>query len=169
MQTYYTYTDTSLGQVLIAQTEVGVTHIRFMDRPSATPPQANWIYTDALPGKAPAQIEAYFAGERFSFDVPLAPEGTSFQQAVWQALCTIPYGKTCSYADIANILGKPKAVRAVGAANGRNPIPIIIPCHRVIGSNGRLTGYAGGLDIKEYLLQLEQTHRPEVGSQFQLF
>lgn len=169
METLYTYIDTAFAKVLIAQTEAGITHIRFMHRPTAEPPRPDWRYTDTLPGDAATQVQSYFAGERFVFDVPLAPEGTPFQQSVWQALLTIPYGETCSYADIATTLNKPKAVRAVGAANGRNPIPIIIPCHRVIGSNGRLTGYAGGLDTKSYLLQLEQAHRPAAGTQFGLF
>ena len=95
-------------------------------------------------------------GELRKFDLPLAPQGTPFQRAVWQALQTIPYGRTLTYAQLAQQLDKPKAVRAVGAANGRNPIPVIIPCHRVIGADGSLTGYGGGLPIKETLLSLEQ-------------
>jgi methylated-DNA-[protein]-cysteine S-methyltransferase len=101
------------------------------------------------------QLREYFAGERDRFDLPLAPEGTAFQRAVWQALTNIPHGKLCSYSDIAGAIGRPAAVRAVGAANGRNPLPIVVPCHRVIGSDGSLTGYAGGLDIKRGLLELE--------------
>ena len=106
------------------------------------------------------QLEAYFAGELQRFDLALAPDGTDFQQAVWQALTTIPYGATCSYGEIARQIGKPKASRAVGAANGQNPIPIIIPCHRVIGSTGKLTGFGGGLAAKEILLELEQRFAP---------
>jgi methylated-DNA-[protein]-cysteine S-methyltransferase len=105
--------------------------------------------------RAVDQLEAYFAGERTSFDLPLAPEGTPFQRRVWDALQTIPYGATVSYRDIAERIGAPKAVRAVGAANGRNPLPIVVPCHRVIGSDGSLTGFAGGLDTKRRLLALE--------------
>jgi len=101
------------------------------------------------------QLDAYFAGRRTSFDVSLAPTGTPFQRRVWAALCTVPYGETTSYAAIAQRIGSPTAVRAVGAANGRNPIAILIPCHRVIGSDGTLTGYAGGLDRKRALLVLE--------------
>ena len=102
------------------------------------------------------QLEAYFAGKLESFDLRLAPEGTSFQLAVWKRLCEIPYGKTISYGELAGRIGNPNASRAVGLANGSNPIPIVIPCHRVIGSNGKLTGYGGGLPIKEKLLALER-------------
>lgn len=104
---------------------------------------------------AEAQLCEYFAGARKSFDLPLAPAGTPFQRAVWDALCAIPYGETRTYAQIAAAVGKPKACRAVGLANNRNPIAIFIPCHRVIGADGRLTGYAGGLEIKKTLLALE--------------
>lgn len=101
------------------------------------------------------QLGEYFTRRRRQFDLPLAAAGTAFQQSVWQALAAIPYGELRSYRDIARVIGKPAAVRAVGAANGRNPLPIVVPCHRVIGSNGSLTGFAGGLEIKTYLLELE--------------
>jgi methylated-DNA-[protein]-cysteine S-methyltransferase len=101
------------------------------------------------------QLREYFAGQRQHFDLPLAPAGTVFQRAVWQALAAIPWGETRSYADIAQAIQRPTAVRAVGAANGRNPVPIVIPCHRVIGSDGSLTGFAGGLAVKRTLLELE--------------
>ncbi len=101
------------------------------------------------------QLEEYFTRRRRQFDLPLAAAGTAFQQSVWQALAAIPYGELRSYRDIAQVIGNPAAVRAVGAANGRNPLPIVVPCHRVIGSNGSLTGFAGGLGIKTYLLELE--------------
>ena len=101
------------------------------------------------------QLEEYFAGERKTFDVPLDLWGTPFQQEVWKALLQIPYGETRSYQDIAQSVGNPKAVRAVGGANGRNPVPVIVPCHRVIRSDGNLGGYGGGLDIKRDLLDLE--------------
>ncbi len=104
------------------------------------------------------QLAEYFEGSRRTFDIALDAQGTEFQQAVWQALCTIEYGQTRSYASIARQIDRPKAMRAVGAANGRNPISIIVPCHRVIGANGQLTGFAGGLDSKRYLLELEQRH-----------
>jgi methylated-DNA-[protein]-cysteine S-methyltransferase len=102
------------------------------------------------------QLDEYFAGRRREFSLPLAPKGTEFQQTVWQALTKIPYGETISYADLARRIGKPAAVRAVGAANGQNPIPIVIPCHRVIGSNGKLVGFGGGLETKAFLLRLER-------------
>ena len=105
--------------------------------------------------QAEQQLQEYFAGKRQQFDLPLAPEGTPFQQACWKALCDIPYGRKHSYADQAKAVGNPKASRAVGMANNRNPLPIVIPCHRVVGSGGKLVGYAGGLDIKEKLLTLE--------------
>jgi methylated-DNA-[protein]-cysteine S-methyltransferase len=101
------------------------------------------------------QLRDYFSGERESFDIPLAPNGTGFQLAVWNALLEIPYGHTVTYAELARRIGRPSAVRAVGAANGANPIPVIIPCHRVIGSNGTLTGYGGGVERKQWLLALE--------------
>ena len=109
--------------------------------------------------EAERQICLYLAGKLTAFSLPLAPRGTPFMRSVWDALCAIPYGKTASYSDIAAAVGNPKAVRAVGLANNRNPIPIIIPCHRVIGKNGSLTGYAGGLDLKWRLLENEAAHR----------
>jgi methylated-DNA-[protein]-cysteine S-methyltransferase len=102
------------------------------------------------------QLRGWFAGERRAFDVPLAPRGTPFQLAVWQAVADVPWGATCSYAEIARRVGRPTAVRAVGAANGANPLPPIIPCHRIIGSNGALTGYGGGLALKQLLLAWER-------------
>jgi methylated-DNA-[protein]-cysteine S-methyltransferase len=106
-----------------------------------------------------AQLDDYFDGKRKSFELRLAPRGTAFQRRVWQELATIPYGATTTYAAIARSIGKPLAVRAVGAANGKNPLSIVVPCHRVIGKNGTLTGYAGGLASKRRLLELESAHR----------
>ena len=106
--------------------------------------------------QARQQLAEYFEGQRNQFELPLYMQGTAFQQQVWQALQTIPYGQTRSYSDVAVQIGNPKAVRAVGAANGRNPLSIIVPCHRVIGQQGQLTGFAGGLNAKKYLLALEQ-------------
>jgi methylated-DNA-[protein]-cysteine S-methyltransferase len=108
--------------------------------------------------EAATQLSEYFGGTRTEFSLPLNPIGTPFQLAVWKALCQIPYGETRSYRDIAEMIGNPKAVRAVGMANHRNPITFIIPCHRVIGSDGSLTGYGGGLPLKQFLLDLEQPH-----------
>ena len=110
--------------------------------------------------EARRQLEAYFAVKLLQFDLPLAPRGTPFQQEVWRQLCLIPYGETRSYGQIAEAMGRPKAVRAVGAANGANPIGIVVPCHRVIGSSGSLTGYAGGLPVKRFLLELESGQVP---------
>lgn len=109
--------------------------------------------------EAERQLQLYFAGKQQQFDLPLHFEGTPFQQKVWHALTTIPFGETRSYAQVAIQIGSPKAVRAVGAANGKNPISIIAPCHRVIGTNGKLTGFAGGMEAKAFLLQLEASHQ----------
>jgi len=120
---------------------------------------------DAVPGRSHAleltadQLAEYFAGKRREFDLPLAPRGTGFQEKVWRALLAIPFGETRSYGEIAKAIGRPSASRAVGAANGRNPISIIIPCHRVIGSTGELTGYGGGMDNKRWLLDHERAQR----------
>jgi methylated-DNA-[protein]-cysteine S-methyltransferase len=111
---------------------------------------------DPVLAAARRQLERYFAGERTEFDLPLAPEGTEFQRAVWAGLGTIGYGETLSYGELADRIGRPNAQRAVGLANGRNPIAVIVPCHRVIGADGSLTGYGGGLDRKQRLLALEQ-------------
>lgn len=116
-------------------------------------------FPDAVIEKARAELEEYFAGKRQSFSVALKPQGTAFQKRVWAALREIPYGKTASYGEIADKIGNKKACRAVGMANNRNPIAIIIPCHRVVGAGGSLTGYAGGLDKKEFLLKLEAQRR----------
>lgn len=110
----------------------------------------------ALIKEAYRQLSEYLKGERKAFDLPLKPRGTDFQKRVWRALCDIPYGETRSYKQIAEAIGNPKAVRAVGMANNRNPITIIVPCHRVIGANGKLVGYGGGLEMKEFLLRLEK-------------
>lgn len=116
-------------------------------------------YVDDVLLRAKTQLEEYFAGKRREFDVPLRMEGTEFQKKVWAALTEIPYGEVCSYADIAERVGSPKAARAVGMANHVNPVPVIVPCHRVIGKNGKPVGYAGGLDMKAWLLDLEKANR----------
>lgn len=110
---------------------------------------------DPVLGEAATQLDAYFAGRLERFDLPLRPVGTEFQRTVWAALCAIPYGTTTTYGVLAERIGRPRAVRAVGLANGRNPLAVVVPCHRVIGADGRLTGYAGGLDRKRALLDLE--------------
>lgn len=154
--TTYTQIDSPIGPLLLAASDSGLSRIEFMKSTRAHPPHPDW-HEDARPLKESIrQLRAYFAGKLESFDVPLAPEGTPFQQTVWRRLCDIPYGETISYGELARRIGNPNASRAVGLANGSNPIPIIIPCHRVIGSNGKLTGYGGGLPIKEKLLALER-------------
>ena len=125
-------------------------------------PEPDWIYSEKPFAEARRQLEAYFRGELQTFDLELKPGGTEFQLQVLEELQKIPYGTTTSYGEIAKRIGRPKAVRAVGAANGRNPIPIIIPCHRVIGSSGDMTGFGGGIPTKEALIRLELEH-----SQFQ--
>lgn len=152
----YTTISSPLGEILLARNDQGLTHLNFQEGAHPLPIDPAWRQERDAFRDTVAQLDAYFAGELREFDLPLAPQGTPFQLAVWQALQTIPYGRTLTYAQLAQQLGKPKAVRAVGAANGRNPLPIIIPCHRVIGADGSLTGYGGGLPIKEALLSLEQ-------------
>jgi methylated-DNA-[protein]-cysteine S-methyltransferase len=118
-------------------------------------PRPDWVRDDRRLRPVVTQLKEYFAGERTRFDLRLAPQGTAFQKAVWAALLRIPFGETASYGDIARAIGKPAATRAIGGANHRNPIAIVIPCHRVIGADGSLTGYGGGLDTKRLLLELE--------------
>lgn len=149
---YYLQMDSPVGTLWLAQEGDAITRIEFTWSP---PEQARREETPLL-RLAREQLSAYFAGRLKVFTLPLAPAGTPFQQAVWQALQRIPYGETRSYADVAREIGHPKAFRAVGGANHRNPISIIIPCHRVIGASGGLTGYGGGLSIKEALLALEK-------------
>ncbi len=151
----FTYLDSPVGTLLIARGETGLREIRFPRAEQPAAPEPAWTAGDGVDADAAAQFDAYFRGERTSFNLPIAPIGTPFQKAVWALLCEIPYGRTVTYGELACRLGNPKSVRAVGAANGRNPLPIIVPCHRVIGSDGSLTGYAGGLVVKEALLRLE--------------
>lgn len=126
--------------------------------PLDIPPE--WVHSAQAFTQAKHQFDAYFAGELTDFDLPLAPQGTEFQQRVWMALRAIPYATTISYVELARRIGNPKASRAVGLANGANPLSIIVPCHRVIGANGSLTGYGGGLMAKRHLLDLERRHAP---------
>jgi methylated-DNA-[protein]-cysteine S-methyltransferase len=136
--------------------EQGIEQIRF----EGVPPEGVTRHDEFPVLKlAVEQLRAYFEAELHYFNLPLAPRGTDFQRTVWNALLTIPYGETRTYSQIARGIGSPKAVRAVGAANGQNPIPIVIPCHRVIGANGKLTGFGGGLPLKQRLLDLESSQR----------
>jgi len=152
----YDYVDTSIGVVLVAGDAESIRRIVFPKNGKPVRPEPGWEHSALGPvGEAIRQLRDYFAGRRTGFDLPLAPEGTPFQQAVWRQLQDIPYGGTISYGELARRVGNPKASRAVGAANGANPIPIVIPCHRVIGADGRLTGFGGGLPVKRALLDLE--------------
>lgn len=153
--TQYILLDSPLGDILVARSERGLTHINFQRSDSPLPIQPAWTRNDNAFEDIAMQLSEYFAGNRQTFDLPLDPVGTDFQQGVWRALIEIPFGETWTYGEIAQHLGQPTASRAVGAANGRNPLPIVIPCHRVIGSNGKLTGYRGGVKFKEALLELE--------------
>lgn len=150
-ENFYQIIDSPVGPItLIANHEALIGLSWGEDQQSALPSNDNKVIN-----KTKKQLEEYFNGKRVSFDIPLDPQGTEFQKQVWQQLLKIPYGKHISYGEQAQLLCRPKAARAVGAANGKNPIGIIIPCHRVIGKSGHLTGFAGGLGIKKYLLTLE--------------
>jgi O-6-methylguanine DNA methyltransferase len=152
---------TPIGPLIITAIDNKIRHIYFEDSVDLTRLQAREgqlerdDYSDVL-NLADKQLTAYFLGKHVKFSLPLVARGTTFQQSVWRGLEQIPYGKTCSYADLASSLSKPTATRAVGAANGKNPISIIIPCHRVIGKDGSLTGYAGSVERKSWLLNHEQ-------------
>jgi methylated-DNA-[protein]-cysteine S-methyltransferase len=156
MTTFYTRMESPLGPLLLTSDGLALTMMAMHDQKHSAAPQAHWVQDEAPFAEACSQLEDYFSGRLRQFDLPLAPAGTPFQRRVWDALLDIPYGETQSYADIARRIGSPKACRAVGLANGQNPIAIIIPCHRVIGANGKLTGYGGGLPRKQFLLELEQ-------------
>jgi len=147
--------DSPVGPLVLAATERGLTHVLFPDGGAAIPPREGRPRAEVILDDAVRQLAEYFAGDRRSFDLPLAPRGSGFQLDVWRQLVRIPFGETVSYGEIAARLGKPRAVRAIGAANGANPLSIVVPCHRVIGASGKLTGYAGGLEAKQHLLDLE--------------
>jgi len=152
----YTTLESPLGPILLVGSPTGLRMVSFLSGENPIAPECGWRHEPHLFAEAAQQIHAYFTRELQSFTLVLEPRGTPFQLAVWEALRAIPYGKTLSYGEIARRIGKPAAVRAVGAANGRNPLPLIVPCHRVIGFDGSLTGYHGGLAIKERLLAIEQ-------------
>ena len=150
--TTYTTMHSPLGLLTLAANDEALTGVWF-----DAPTQAHWVFSDAHPVlcQARAELMEYFAGQRQTFDVPLQPQGTAFQQAVWAQLLTVGFGETSTYGALAAAIGKPKAARAVGAAVGANPLSIIVPCHRILGYNGNLTGYAWGLERKVALLKLE--------------
>lgn len=149
------YYSTSIGKIGIADNGEAITNLYFEGE--IIPQDVN-VKETTLIREAAAQLNEYFAGKRKVFEVPLAMDGTPFQQTVWKALIAIPYGETRSYKEIAESINRPKACRAVGMANNKNPIAVFIPCHRVIGTNGKMVGYAGGLDIKEKLLGMEKQY-----------
>lgn len=152
----YRHIDSPVGPLLIAGNDAGLQLIEFHAPRHPAPRGVDWREGDhAVLRQAQAQLAEYFTGHRRDFDLPLAPQGTDFQRQVWWELANIPFGGTISYAELAMRVRRPTATRAVGAANGRNPIPIVLPCHRVIGADGSLTGFGGGLPTKQYLLQLE--------------
>lgn len=152
---YCHITESPLGPLLLVGNESGLKYLNIRNGKKPLRVPETWKENRAFFKNVSDQLEAYFAGNLKAFKVKLAPEGTEFQKSVWAALQKIPYGETRTYGEIAKNIGNPKASRAVGLANSRNPISIIIPCHRVIGADGKLTGYASGLDIKEFLLKLE--------------
>lgn len=154
--TFYTTTDSPIGELLLVGDAEALRGLHMQDGATAGAIDRDWTparepFEDAL-----GQLEEYFSGSRTRFELPLAWDGTAFQRAVWSALLEIPYGETRSYGELAREIGRPRASRAVGAANGRNPIAIVVPCHRVIGSDGSLTGFGGGVQRKELLLGLER-------------
>jgi methylated-DNA-[protein]-cysteine S-methyltransferase len=152
---YFTRIDSPIGTLLLIASPRGLTGLFTQEHRTAPETEAGWIQDPIRFDEVRQQLDDYFAGRRREFHILLDLAGTPFQLQVWDALQRIPYGQTTTYAQLAKAIGRPKAVRAVGAANGRNPVSIIVPCHRVIGSNGSLTGYAGGLDAKRTLLGLE--------------
>jgi methylated-DNA-[protein]-cysteine S-methyltransferase len=153
--TYWHQMATVIGPLLLAGTEGALTNVYFQSGPRPVRPDPRWVRSAVAFAEAERQLNEYFSGSRQVFDLPLAPSGTAFQLAVWHTLQGIPYGQTISYGQLARTLGNANGARAVGLANGSNPLPVIIPCHRVIGADGSLTGFGGGLDIKQALLRME--------------
>lgn len=151
----YSTLKSPIGELTLTTDGISVTGLYMRNQAHGPGRTRSWKRDDAALKKPLAQLAAYFAGELRDFDLPLAARGTPFQQRVWRALCDIPYGETISYGELARRIGQPAAARAAGLANGRNPISIVVPCHRVIGANGSLTGYGGGLERKRWLLAHE--------------
>jgi methylated-DNA-[protein]-cysteine S-methyltransferase len=151
----YDEIETPIGPLLVVADEAGLRRIHFPEKGHAHRPEAGWVRDPRPFARLREQLDEYFAGRRRTFALDLAPEGTEFQRETWRALTGIPYGETISYAELARRVGRPNASRAVGAANGANPLPIVVPCHRVIGADGSLTGFGGGLPVKRALLELE--------------
>lgn len=156
MQQFYKSTSSPIGDLIIRTTDTGISGIWFVEHHKPQGEIGQEAVNHPLLLQAETQLEEYFTGKRKAFDLPLFQSGTEFQLLVWQGLTQINYGALKSYSDLAEQIGHPKAVRAVGMTNGKNPISIVVPCHRVVGKNGRLTGYAGGLERKQWLIQHEQ-------------
>jgi methylated-DNA-[protein]-cysteine S-methyltransferase len=154
-QVYYSTFESPVGPLLLAGSKAGLLLVSFASGNRSRNVDPEWRPDTTALVEVVEQLQSYFAGERKNFDLALILQGTDFQKTVWNALRKIPYGETISYKELAEMIGSPKAVRAVGAANGANPMPIIIPCHRVIGNDGSLTGFGGGLPLKKQLLELE--------------
>lgn len=152
---YYCYCDSPIGRMLLVGENGMLEELHFPKAAEQLEIPTNWQENEIFFEEHLRQLHQYFGGERQEFHLPLAAKGTPFQERVWRELCKIPFGKTASYGEIAERIGNPKACRAVGMANKKNPIPIIIPCHRIIGKNGSLTGFGGGLSVKRQLLDLE--------------
>jgi len=154
---YFDYYESPLGRMMLVANDDGLTGVYFIGQKHYLRPESGWRKDPVNKAlrKAKKELGEYFARKRKRFDLPLAPEGSAFQHAVWQAIAGVPFGETISYAELARRAGYPKGARAAGAATGRNPIGIIVPCHRIMGSDGSLTGYAGGLEKKRALLALE--------------
>ncbi|ELV8624346.1 methylated-DNA--[protein]-cysteine S-methyltransferase [Vibrio cidicii] len=152
---YYTIAPSPLGEMTLQANDEGILGIWFTTQTTLPDDLGQENANHSVLSLALTQLDEYFSGKRTQFDLPIAAKGTAFQMQVWQALTTIPYGETWSYQELANAVGNPKAVRAVGLANGKNPVSIVVPCHRVIGKNGKLTGYAGGIERKRWLLEKE--------------
>lgn len=165
---YYSHMDSPIGRLLLAGDEGGLRLISFPTGSRTRSVEPGWTENETPFVETKRQLAAYFAGTLTEFDLPLAPQGTPFQLSVWRALRQIPYGETVSYGAIAEAIGRPNASRAVGAANGANPLPIVVPCHRVIGSTGKLTGFGGGLDTKAALLALEGARKEPADGQREL-
>jgi methylated-DNA-[protein]-cysteine S-methyltransferase len=161
--TFYTYVESPLGQILLTSDGSSLSGLYLEGQRYEPTPTSDWTQTGGSPlfSSAATQLAEYFAGSRTHFQLPLAPLGTPFQQEVWRRLKDIPYGTRVSYGAIAQAMGTPQSARAVGAAVGRNPLSIIIPCHRVVGKDGALTGYAGGIERKQTLLTLEERSLPD--------
>ena len=159
----WTRIDAPVGPLLVAANPAGLVRISFDGGRRPTEPSPGWIEDAGALAGFVEQLGAWFAGALRRFDLPLAAPGTEFQRAVWSAVGAIPYGETASYADVALAAGRPTASRAVGAANGANPLPIVVPCHRVVGADGSLTGFAGGLEAKRWLLAHEAGHAGPTG------